>query len=477
MRLTRHPGLWLAALLIGVFLYWDSVGYLVAHRHADSFSYIRAAGPESLEQALSYHRTAGYPLLVDLLQDGSKRTFELRYRALIVFQAVTYLVATWLLWYAVRCYAGSGWLAFAFAAPLPFAGVVRTVWNVGPDFLAAALVVTATALLLWIADSRPRWWVLAPFAVAVFLCYQMRPAGMFLVGFLPLAGVLLSISAGVTSPRRLARLGTGLAAATLLPFLAFSALRWAVVGHFGVVSFTGSNQAAVAMCFLDTALTRELPPDVQPLARQVLKRRQQRGWRAMGAYDDPELWFEQYSDNVWGIGRASARSAVFRERGADAGEPTPPGERSFWVEQDARLEELARAILIRRPGLYARWFHAAIGYGLTQLRDVTWIVVPCCLLVLSLPFAAWRVELGRRRPVRSHALAQAERRRRLMGLGIVSVTYFAVYLSAVSLVSFPFDRYLTSMTLFLPGLACSLVFEVWRSIAAPEEPATASLAR
>lgn len=188
----------------------------------------------------------------------------------------------------------------------------------------------------------------------------------------------------------------------------------------------------------------------------------------MGPLDDPRLWFEQYGHNIWEIARSTGEPAVARAAGGAIEKPTLFGFRGVMVERDAQLGALARAILIRRPGLWARWFFAAIGYGLDQLPDDLWLVTPLWLLLLSVPFAAWHVELGGRRAVRPGALSQAERRARLMGLAMVGVSYFAVYLALVCLVSFPFDRYLTSMTLFLPGIGCALVLEAWRSVVAPE---------
>ena len=66
-------------------------------------------------------------------------------------------------------------------------------------------------------------------------------------------------------------LGAGLAA----PLVAVCALRWAVVGHFGFVSFGGYNIIGIAGQLLDEELVRELPAGNRQLAEEVLRAREQ----------------------------------------------------------------------------------------------------------------------------------------------------------------------------------------------------------
>jgi hypothetical protein len=67
-------------------------------------------------------------------------------RSIPTTQALAFLGAILLFWYSIRSYTGSGWLAFAFAAPLYYASIWRLVARIQPDFLAAALALVSVSI-------------------------------------------------------------------------------------------------------------------------------------------------------------------------------------------------------------------------------------------------------------------------------------------------------------------------------------------
>ena len=461
----------LLALLIGLAAadHWHD-GAFQTVKHPDTDSYLKALNATTLEAALAHYRTYGYPLFFRLLG-----WLGLGWPGLPYLQAAVYYGAVVLFFFAVRSYAGSAWLAFAAALPLIYAEIFVQVGLLQPDFLSAALALIATALLLLLAvrPASPALWTALP--LVVFATYQVRPATVFLIGWIPLAGWLLRWLRSGGGPARHLRWATLLAVVTIVPYLGFAGLRLALVGHFGLVSFGGFNLSAVATSFLDDDLVRSLPDEHRTLARRILRRREARGWQPMTLGADSLTWFQQYNDNLWRVSSAAAwtqlrsqRRTVRRlERAGEAIENPALLQigRRPRVLVNERLSELARAILHRRPVLYTKWVRDAMLYGLARLPGSVWIRWPTVLLVLSVVPAAL-IQRARRR--RSDDQAAGAARRGLeesyaaIGLAILGISYAAIYMFLTSLVSFPFERYYLSIVLLLPTALCALLFEVWR---------------
>jgi len=333
---------------------------------------------------------------------------------------------------------------------------------VQPDFLAAATTVVAVSCLLVLAvgPANIGWWI--GLGVATFSAYQLRPAAVFLVAFLPVLGFVLK---WLRRDRNWKQLSQWTAIASLvifLPFLAFSSLRWATVGHFGVVSFGGPNQAGMAASFIDAQVVRQLPQEHQGLARNMMKMRRKRGWEAMTRRSAIIDYFVQYSDNIWRVAIPAAQKEYKRISALPEDHPDRLDgmERPARVVQNEMLSQASRAIVRLRPGLYFKWVTSALVYGLKQLLNYVWIVAPALLILFSAPIflLANRASGASISPLESNVLST------LIGLLVLGVGYFAAYLLLVSLISFPFTRYFVSLTLFLPCALCAQLFLMWRRI-------------
>jgi len=279
------------------------------------------------------------------------------------------------------------------------------------------------------------------------------------------AGVFLWLRRGspLTAVLRLTALT---AAVTVTPFLLFCMLRAATVGHFGLVSFGGSNLAASVVNFLDTDLVQEVPPDSRDLARKILKQRRLRGWETMRLDSDPVEFFHQGSDNLFRIARNVAKIESRRAAREPGAGPVDP-EININVDLDRRLTRLATQIIRLRPSLYLNWIRHAMVYGLKQLADYRWILVPALLLAVSLPIAWIRRPVRQKVPADSSASFAGSRAASLAMLILLAVGYFGAYLLLVSATFFPFDRYFVSMTLFIPSALVAALFEIWRRIREP----------
>jgi len=432
-------------------------GGLEYDRHPDTVGYLNAAQAESWTEALSHNRAVGYPLFLRAVASTG-----LWLRPVPTIQVLLYFGSLLLFWYAVRRASGSGWLAWAAVLPLPWAGIMALGNVVLPDFLAgtAAVVAVSCLLMLVVGPSRVLWW--AGLGTAVFCAYQLRPAAVFLVAFIPLLALALKWLFGERQVRSLVKWMAAVAAVTFLPFLLFCSWRWIAVGHFGVVSFGGPNQAGMAANFLDPQVVKGLPPEHRRLARNILRERRQRGWETMQMSSSAVEHFAQYSDNIWRIALPAAQREYKRISALPEGdaERIEGLDRPSRVVQNEMLSRVSRAIVRLRPGLYFKWVTSAQVYGLKQLMDYVWIWASALLVLFSVPvFLVATRSTGATGPD-----LDPETLSTLVALLAIGVGYFAAYLLLISLVSFPFTRYFVSLTLFLPSALTVQLFVMWRGV-------------
>lgn len=470
LRVTRSPAAWLVTQLVVATWFLASTGALEYRRVPDTASYLETANAESLAVALGQYRTIGYPAFLELFRGAEG---AIRLGRVPIVHWLLFAVSILLFFVGMARLSRARWLAFSAATPLIYSPSRLLVDRIQPDFLAMAANVAAFALLflLLARPTRLRW---VAFGGIVLASYQLRPAGVFLVVLLPfVAGMAQWLGAGWTAARA-RRVAARVALVTVLPLLVFSGVRWMTVGHFGLVSFGGFNAMGMAASFLDHRLINHLPEAQRPLARAIFRERNQRGYEPMTRSDDPRDYFAQYSPNIFSISASTTKQRIKQElarRRAQSGESRLPGGLPLdWpVEVNRRLSDLAGAIMVRRPVLCSNWFRAAFLYGTEQLARWLWITWPALLLVVLLPIRAWRSTA----PARDGTDADRARYGAVVTLLLSGVGLFTGHLLIVSLVSFPFQRYVLSMILLLPSLLTALVFETARAIL-PGSPAETS---
>lgn len=459
-RVLGHPLFWLSLVIAVTIGALAAGGGLEPQKTPDTLSFLKAAELGTLVEALANYRSMGYPAFLRLVV-----TPEQWLSRVPVVQVGLYFLSLYLFWFAVERLSGSGWFAFAATLPLPWAGVMTLANVIQPDFSAAVATIVAISclMLLVTGPSKIVWGV--GVAVGVFAAYQLRPAAVFLVAMVPLLGVGVRWLRDRGDWRGILRWSVGLAALTLVPYLLFCGLRWVAVGHFGVVSFGGTNLAGIAASFVDGRVVRELPQEHRALARRFMSRRAQMGWKPMRRESDIIEYFGQYSDNIWRVARPAGKRTYRenRQRVAEKFGDSHWDPRPEEVVLNEMLGSASKAIIRLKPKHYFKWVTDAIVLGLRHLLDYAWIVAPLLVVLLSLPILL----------LRQGANAQASEARRsartpaLLALLILGVGYFAAYLLLVSLVSFPAYRYFVSMTLFLPSAICVQLFEIWRRILTP----------
>ena len=475
-RAFHHPLFWLTLQVALTVIFVGAAGGLEARRVPDTRSYEIASDLDTLGERLGYYRSVGYPIFLNVVEG-----IGLPQKALSAIQLAGYLLALYAFWWALWRFSGSKWLAYAATFPLPWAAVMDLVNRIQPDFLSAAATLAAVSIVFLLATKPTSLWLWAGFLLSVLAAYQLRPAAVFLIVFLPLLGGILIWIRNQKSVAKAIRITLLLALATLIPYWSFCTLRLVSVGHFGLVSFGGTNLAGLAANFISGRLVTELPQEHRRLARRMLKLRRRIGWEPMKKGDRAEEFFAQYSDNIWKVANPAGkfelrnrRLDLAREDALDRlGKSGAAWQRQpDMVARNTIVGAMSKSVIRNRSDLYLAWVRAAQRYGLRQLTDYLWIVGPFLLTLVSLPILLIRCRqssafLGVQRGApeqEDHPTTQQT----LVALAILGIGFFSGYLFLVSLVSFPFPRYFQSMILFIPTMLCAQLFAIWRQIVKPD---------
>ena len=398
---------------------------------ADTEGYLTAPPISETVRALSYFRTVGYPLFLQ-----HARKLGPGFSAIPWVQAAIFTFAILYLYLALKRFTGRAWIALLAVLPLPFAATTRYTASLLTESLAASLTLMVVASVLWLVHTRSRClaWPALVIAALVFAAIQVRPTTQWLVVWVPIAVAMLAWR----SDQRRRRVAIALLA-TALPWLAFSTLRYSVVGHFGLVSFTGTNLAAVATFVADADSVDSMPRGVKPIGRLIVKRRDGRDWPRLRFGDDSRDWFRRYNQSLWKVAYRSANWHMHRElQRAQADSGVDLWGRTFPVERDRRLQVFALTAIRNQPGAYASWVWGAIRYGLAGMGRTPAVLVGVGLLVVA---SAWRL----------FSRSSAEIDGRITGVGITWLTHTAGALLLVCMISFPMARYLSEVILLLPS--------------------------
>ena len=220
------------------------------------------------------------------------------------------------------------------------------------DAPAISLVVASAGCLFAALADRPRPLAVGGLAVFTFLSYQVRPAYLFVILLWP--GLAFLLAAAVF--RRPVLRGAGvrrgglILAVCVVPFLAFCTLRWAVVGHWGLVSFGGYNIIGVTAQIMDEEVAGQLPDELRPLASAILRRARRLDFVSAGrGFPDDGGVLQRHrlevavpaTDEVYGSDRVTGNDALTR---------------------------LSYEVIRRKPGGYARWLIGNAKHSVRQMH-------------------------------------------------------------------------------------------------------------
>ncbi|HZI64909.1 MAG TPA: hypothetical protein VFE44_09030 [Thermoanaerobaculia bacterium] len=449
----RRPALWMAALVAVGLLVQALRPEFVLTRRVDSASYTQLANAAGARDLLASVRTPGYPLFLRGVRALCPGLWCLPHVQLVIFG-----LSVLALFEALRRFGVSAPGAAAAALPLLASPLVPYfVPAVMTEALAAGLALCVLALVLLLAVRRGAGALWALLGAATFATYLVRPGFVFLVALVPLALAALRRAGdtGAGRGRRSAATLLGAFALCLLPLLAWSVLRWRVVGDFGLVSFTGYHLTGIAASMLDEDVVAALPLEQRGLAAEILRRRQRAGLTPVRSALPFARWREKHNTNTYKFALPLARGE-YRRASTALGESARHWPRDVYVNR--RLTGFARAVIAARPGLYLKWLAGAWVTALALLIAQHWLWATG---VFALVGAA--VRKVRQRGAPQTAARELEWSRTLSFLALAAA--FAV--SALALVLFlqpPEWRYLLSVMLPLPGALAAVGVEGLRSL-------------
>ncbi len=403
----------------------------------DTSSY-RDYSLESVSTALNDKRTFVYPCVLRLFRiaDGSERLLPWFQYASSAFAVGVFLAAL------LRC-DWDPWLALAAASPILVSPMVLEYSSVlTPDLLAQSFSILAVSLWLMVVHTGRSLRACIGLSVFVFLAYQTKPTYLFLLAFVPIGGLIARW--WLHSENRDAwKVCLRLSVASLVPFLGWCTLRWFVVGHFGLVSFGGYNIIGIAGQLLKPDWTNQLTSDVQPLADEVLKRRdRQRDWSEDASYDNMESHFNAM---VWEIAVPAA---------------------SELYESDSRvmnrqMANLSGQILLGHPRSYATWLWMAVKRAIRASIELT---LRNPIAAISIPMLLVAFAVGWRNGSSSRGCVALECEREFQMIVWTALGYAMCKLGLVILVEPPIDRYCAPAAVFIPSIlvmvACGMVLRI-----------------
>jgi hypothetical protein len=432
----------------------DAPDYYVVE-YPDTRDYKELAAKDLTDiEGLKDFRTWGYPLFLKVYQSIFPNYLWLPWVHL-VFHVAGVLV----LYAGLRQVGFSSLAAVLVCLPSMFADLIThqlALHDVLTEAVGHALLLTTfgTFFMVLARPQRPLRWL--ALMLAIFAAYQTRPAYQYLVAVVPACALLLCAYVPAGWTRGLFVTGTALVSG--VPWFAFCMLRYVLVGHFGLVSFTGTNMAGIATLILTQDMVPSLKPENRALAQAILEKRSTKlAWARLKPVFEPpiprggsvwdmdfDLCYWQYDEVQWECAYAAAK-----------------GLYSDQVQRDQALVDFSVDVVRAAPQAYAMVLAHSISRFVVHIvqRDAT--VMP--LLGFTMLLAAAGVR--RLRVGRSPPLTKTEARwdRDLLTLITVpAVLLFLGHMGLTVIVGMPHVRYCDPAATLLPGIIMTAGYIVAR---------------
>ncbi|MDV6032320.1 MAG: hypothetical protein F9B45_19980 [Phycisphaera sp. RhM] len=437
---------WILFVLVGVTLAAVS-GRLSVHTVNDTPSYVHYP-LNSLTDALLSIRTPAYPIALSIID----ATVGLSWVPLL--QVLLHATASWIL---AEALIGRGMplRSSTAAAGCVLIGCTAAdhISTVSTDAPAASLGVITAALLMNASRTRSTPQSIAC-AFAAVLTIFVRPAYLFLIPWMAVAGWLLSDHrqtdevAETTDPMPQSSrlLGLKLALSVTVVVLGWMCFRKLVVSDFAIAPFGHQNLSAILVQTVSPQTLRDLPGESGELGRAVADELERKGVQLPGPNGGalPTLTIEeQWGQINYGVVWPLARDQ-FAQRDA-VGRVAPQ------VAVHRRIGDFNRAILSRSPSGYLRWLLLAVRrsvWGTAANIAMHPIFLPMILMGLLglLIKATKQPTLG---PI---VLPEGWN-----AFAVVAISYVIFNVGFVILSSPPLGRFADAGAIFLPGLIASVL--------------------
>ncbi len=465
-RIVGQPAFWILA--VAGFQAACLPDFLQTIGSGDTQDYWNLATAPWTLKVLTCSRTLAYPLFLKVLGVD-----ENHYAHLAAFQFLIFVGAACALAYALRALAVPRALATAAAIGLLFSGPITTTGRfhrlIMTDSLGISCAIFAVASLLGVVarPTRLRW---AALGLSTFLAYQVRPVFLFLLAYLPLLGALLRWR---STPDRgaLRRFLVTCGMVFALPYFAFCAARWALVGDFGLVSFSDVAAIGITSQLLDDELVGQLSGETQDYARHLLEQLRQvqapigfaiRRWESplRGRYG-------LYRSQLGGQFNLASWIAIGVAKAMSGDDP---------VKANHLMSRYSRSVLIHRPIVYLVWLAKSFFTSLSLVWEQYAFYLPGLILLAALALEMAGRAIGRWPAPRPMTAAD---RAGMEVIWITATSFFLADLLTVILVEEPLGRYVyaaATLTAMIPfGVAILLLGGLARGAGLASETLAPSL--
>jgi ankyrin repeat protein len=407
------------------------------------------------DKALGQIATLGYPLFLRLVG-----VFSSSFEAIPFAHTLVLVACVFLFWWGACRFGMHPWPAAAAASVLLWKTPVQDAMT---ETLATILSVGMFGAVFWAGAGRARALPMALLGALVCVTYQVRPGFLFSIGVAPLACAVLSLRKWGWWDRGLwARHSAWCAGVCVLPLLLFCALRLAIVGHFGLMSFAGQNSVGITVELLDEEVIAQLPPDHRPLAMALHHAREN--------WPTPRLWGPRFQVSETGEIMTQFTVNVNRVTRVTMAKFTRDNPAFTNVEADRYLSELSSNVIRSAPLGYLGWCCVALWHCAQLAREARfgisdWGPIPDNFRLLAALLAGLGIATLRG-GVRRRAFGEDStwRQRFLPShvLFVVFLLYFGANVVLISAIMAPIPRYVENTMLFIPAWA--LVYFVERMV-------------
>lgn len=469
--MQRPPFLfWLQATAL--FVGFELTGFLSVQFQADSDSYLYASKLSFLE-LLADKRTFPYPLFLKYLPFISPGL-----SILPEIQFLVHVLAVFVFYRGLRAYGFQETTALIGASPLLYTRVFWVhVQQVMTDSMAASLAILTVGLLLIVIGRKRTALLWLGLGISLFMTYLLRPAYLFLVPLLPFLGWALSaIRRRAFLLRKPRTLLYALLVLSFGPLLFFSAVRFMVVGHFGLASVGGLNIVSLATQMLTDDLVKSLPANTRELALAIIhQRKQDRETMENKKCAEPlkvrhtryvsyEVFAECY--NYHGIMSEQVANTLYRT----------DNSATSLVLVNRKLTELSFAILKVRPMHYAFWVFYSYIYGMAAVVRYDYPVVLLGFLLGAIHFLiALRVHYATGATLdRAFSSGSPSLPLEFASMTLLATTFFFSGLLLIVLVEPAMSRYVYGVAVFVPSILALATYAAYQNLRRLLESTTAA---
>tara|TARA_R110002049_G_scaffold4601_4_gene31977 strand:+ start:257058 stop:258500 length:1443 start_codon:yes stop_codon:yes gene_type:complete len=442
---------WLMLVTIGLLLAWVT-GRLEPNLVPDSASYLEFPF-HSLDAACRSIRTPGYPIWLRLVIGLGGLSF------VPACQVVLHATAVFLLVTELRRWSMPWWPLVAIATAVAIGCTpMDHISTISTDAVAASLgVITVSLMLRWSRLDGPfRFSILVAIVAAITI--MVRPAYLFLIPWLVVAGWLLRASVVIRTAKHrrdhaaihskgrrkdggtlsdhgaMIRSGLVLAGLTLVPILGWMLLRLSVTGDFGMLPFGHQNLAGVLVQLVTDDELQSIRGESSDLAKEIVRektRLAQTGHTFAAGEPGATMTIDaRWDDMTYFVVIPAAERLV-------------PSDR---IAQHNEIARLNKRIIRMWPMRYALWLAKAVRRGAWAIA-VDIVMHPIFLLVILSTMAIVLL-----RCLTGPVLGTVEFPQPSMtALAIVTLTYLIMKVGFVVLTSPPIGRFSDAAAIFLPA--------------------------